>query len=49
MKKNEIKTKKIKANRGQFAVRIIASILAFLMLLSVCGTLVYYVYTSINA
>lgn len=46
---NDIKEKKIKANKGQLGVRIMAGILAFLMLLSISGTLIYYVYSSIAA
>ena len=46
--KKEIKERKSRANRGQFAVRVIASILALFMLLSVCGTVIYYLYTAIK-
>ena len=46
--KNEIKQRKNRANKGQFAVRVIASILALFMLLSVCGTLIYYVFSAIK-
>ncbi len=46
MEKNE-KTKKIRGNKAQIGVKIIATILAILMLLSVCMTFVYYVYTAL--
>ncbi len=42
--KNE-KTNKIKMNKGQLAVKIMAGILAIMMLLSVCATCVYYFYS----
>ena len=35
-------TKKIKRNRGELAVKIIAGILALLMIMSVGGTLLFY-------
>ncbi len=46
--KNEVKERKNRANRGQFAVRVIASILALFMLLSVCGTVIYYLYSAVK-
>ena len=46
--KNQVKERKNRANRGQFAVRVIASILALFMLLSVCGTVIYYLYTAVK-
>ncbi len=45
MKKN-IKKNKIKFNKGKFAVKIMAAFLAFVMILSVCGTLIYYAITN---
>ena len=36
-------TKKIKRNRGELAVKIIAGILALLMVMSVGGTLFYLI------
>ena len=45
MKENKEKTKKIRMSKGQLAIKIIASILALLMLLSVCTTGIYYFYT----
>lgn len=45
VKKN--KTKKIR--KGQIAVKIMAGILAMLMILSVCATCIYYFYTAITA
>ena len=45
MKENKEKTKKFKMSKGQFAIKIIATILALLMILSVCATGVYYLYT----
>lgn len=47
MKKNKEKT--IKYNKGQIFTKIIAGILAFLMLLSVCITGIYYFYSYLNA
>ena len=35
-------TKKIKRNRGELAVKLIAGILALLMIMSVGGTLLFY-------
>lgn len=35
-------TKKIKRNKGELAVKIIAGILALLMVMSVGGTLLFY-------
>lgn len=42
MVKNKEKTSKFKINKGELAIKIMASILAILMLLSVCATLIYY-------
>lgn len=39
--------KKIKGNKAEIGARILALILAILMLLSVCMTFVYYIYTSL--
>lgn len=44
-----IEGKKVKANKGQLGVRIMAAFLAFLMLLSISGTVIYYIYSSIAA
>lgn len=49
MKENKEKTNKLKINKGQLAVKIMASILAILMLLSVCATCVYYFYSYLTA
>lgn len=49
MKKNKEKTNKLKINKGQFAVKIMASILAILMILSVSATCVYYFYSYLTA
>lgn len=45
MKINKEKTNKLRINKGQLAVKIMASILAILMILSVCTTCVYYIYS----
>lgn len=45
MKENKTKTNKLKINKGQLAVKIMASILAILMILSVCASCVYYFYS----
>lgn len=47
MTKNKEKNNKFKLNKGQLAVKIMASILAILMILSVCTTLIYYIYSAI--
>lgn len=47
MKKNKEKANKFKINKGQLAVKIMAGILAILMILSVCATLIYYMYSAI--
>lgn len=39
--------KNFRGNKAQLGVKIIAFILAMLMLLSVCMTFVYYVYSSL--
>ena len=49
MAKNKEKTNKFKINKGQLAVKIMASILAIMMVLSVCATFVYYIYSAIAA
>ena len=41
MAKNKEKTNKFKINKGQLAVKIMASILAIMMVLSVCATFIY--------
>ena len=46
MKKKE-KNNKFKINKGELAVKIMAGILALLMILSVCGSVVYYIYSGI--
>ena len=45
MKENKEKTKKLKMSKGQLAIKIMAAFLALLMILSVCATGVYYLYT----
>ena len=45
MKENKIKTNKLKINKGQLAVKIMAGLLAILMILSVSATCVYYFYS----
>lgn len=47
MAKNKEKTNKLKINKGQLAVKIMASILAVLMILSVCATCIYYFYSTV--
>lgn len=47
MKKN--KENKFKIKKGEIAIKIVASILAILMLLSVCTTGIYYFYTYFTA
>lgn len=49
MKINKEKTNKLKINKGQLAVKIMASILAILMILSVCATVIYYFYSYFTA
>ena len=49
MAKNKEKTNKLKINKGQLAVKIMASILAIMMVLSVCATFIYYIYSAIAA
>lgn len=39
------KSNKIRRNKGEIATKIMAGFLAGLMLLSVCGTGIYYMYT----
>ena len=47
MAKNKEKTNKFTINKGQLAVKIMASILAIMMVLSVCATFIYYIYSAI--
>ena len=47
MSKNKQNQNKFKINKGQLAVKIMASILAIMMILSVCATFIYYIYSSI--
>ena len=47
MAKNKEKTNKFKINKGQLAVKIMASILEIMMVLSVCATFIYYIYSAI--
>lgn len=42
----KIKNSKVKFNKGELAVKIMAAFLAIVMLLSVCGTLIYYAITN---
>lgn len=45
--KGKKEKKSFRGNKAQLGVRIIALILAILMLLSVCMTFVYYIYSSL--
>lgn len=45
--KEKKEKKSFRGNKAQLGVRIIAFILAILMLLSVCMTFVYYIYSSL--
>lgn len=47
MMENKKEKKNLSANRAQLGVRIIAFILALLMLSSVCISFFYYIYTSL--
>ena len=47
MAKNKEKKNKFKINKGQLAVKRMASILAIMMVLSVCATFIYYIYSAI--
>ena len=47
MAKNKEKNNKFKINQGHLAVKIMASILAILKILSVCATFIYYMYSAI--
>jgi hypothetical protein len=49
VKVNKEKTNKLKINKGQLPVRIMAGLLAIMMLLSVCATCVYYLYSYFSA
>ncbi len=49
MKENQEKTKKIKISKGELAIKIMAAVLALLMILSVCATGIYYLYTYFSA
>lgn len=49
MKVKKEKTNKLKINKGQLAVKIMAGILAILMLLSVFATCIYYFYSYVTA
>lgn len=49
MKAKKEKTNKLKINKGQLAVKIMASVLAILMVLSVCATCIYYFYSYFTA
>ena len=42
MTRKKERTNRLKINKGQLAIKIMATILSALMLLSVCGTLIYY-------
>ena len=44
MKEKKDNTNKFKINKGQLAVKIMAGILALMMILSVCATFIYYMY-----
>ena len=45
--KDKKEKRNLRGNRAQLGVKIIAFILAILMLLSVCMTFVYYIYSSL--
>lgn len=45
MKNNKKKANKLKINKGQLAVKIMAGILALMMVLSVFGTLAFYIFS----
>lgn len=49
MQNKKQKTNKFKINKGELAIKIMASILVILMLLSVCATGIYYFYSYITA
>lgn len=49
MKENKEKNNKIKINKGQLAGKIMAGLLAVMMLLSVCATCIYYIHSLIVA
>ena len=44
MEKNKEKINKLKIDKGQLAVRIMAGILAILMLLSVFASCIYFIF-----
>lgn len=44
MEKNKEKVNKLKIDKGQLAVRIMAGILAILMLLSVFASCIYFIF-----
>lgn len=46
--KDKKEKKNLRGNKAELGVRIIAFILAILMLLSVCMTFIYYIYSSLN-
>lgn len=43
------KENKLKINKGQLAFKIMAGILAILMIFSVCATCIFYFYSYITA
>ena len=49
MKIKKDKTKRLKINKGQLAIKIMAAFLAILMILSICATVIYYFYTYMSA
>ena len=48
MQNNKVKANKFKINKGELAIKIMASVLAILMILSVCATGIYYFYSYIT-
>ena len=45
--KEKKEKKKIRGNKAEIGARILALILAILMLLSVCMTFIYYIYSAV--
>ena len=45
--KQKKEKKKIRGNKAEIGARILALILAILMLLSVCMTFIYYIYSAV--
>ena len=49
MTENKGKTNKLKINKGKLVTRIMAGLLAIMMILSVCTTCAYYLYIYFKA